>query len=709
MFEEYSDDLFEGMIKVEFPIPVSKEDEIEVTEEELSDKLSLKFERMPLSLFQQTLEFLKWCHQEKKSEGFVAHRYIDGKWENVVFPQWVTATSVCYHPELLIEKSTRVVGDTHAHPPKEGGSGGSFHSHTDSLDERKNNGIFVVVTGWTPMTCDPDIVGCVRGKRFHLKPESLFDLTQYDPNPSFPEEWKNMVGSTPCKGCERKRDLEKIGKEANEKKLAYEHDKQFRLVPQAVLEVWRTEVAKDKETLGKKVREAIKDATSRLTGSSWLRLLRCDNHGCKKLCNTVSCSECNKTILRDKIIDSIVDLLDEHEAVTQNPQELALIREVIEEDMKPKELPPVVIGPTPSSATGPGGSGHTHPMSTTSTPGTTAADNSSKKPETNHLLVVSTGKACTADCVYKEYPHRHSESSSLLEKVFSEIVEGKPRMNCSNHEGRCLYPETVACDNGCVFSRTSSQATPPGGVDSKASDHLLPKCEMAACIEKGHTYYSCDIKRSLDTAAKMCPGKQCELSGHSWNACEYKILMIRLIASGRMKPPVKKDDETKRFEKCMDAGCKAVAHSRLNCPERSGPDACTVKYCQDNDHKYRVDCPIYKQREREKPEGEACKSVPCQNSNHYNPPVAHHCPIYARRNDKPREGPGSPAPYSYTPPPSVSEVTIVGETVVCPGPSCNYHSKPHKHELSTSGTSAEAEKTPAAKAEEATWPHDIGC
>lgn len=621
-FEEYSDDLFSGVLKSELPLPYDKQwDTMEIVDYDIEEKIELKFIRMPLNLFQQQLMFMKWCHEERKSEGMVCMRYIDGKWENAVFPQWNTSTSVCYHPELDLAKATRIVGDTHSHPP----SYGSQHSHTDSLDERKNNGIFIVIKGFNPMDCSPEIIGYVRGKKFHLKPEQFLDITQYDQNPTFPEEWKGLVGTTPCKGCDRRREVERLGKEVSEKRLVYEDDKKFRLVPKVILEAWRSEVAKGKETLGSKVKEAVKAIRAKGV-PSYPKFFRCDNYGCHKLVAHAFCPECNKSIMVDKMIESFCDFLDEYDAVISNPQELDLIREIIESEFEPKPLPPVQVGLPATTAQ----TSTTPSTSSTSTLTPTVTTPSRRERSAPDILVIASGKSCSTSCPYKDYPHDHVEKKEDLEKIFKEIIEGKPRENCSAVGKKCVYPEAKACENGCVWGR-SKTPDEPAKKDAKSEaskvDPMLPNCISEYCMKAGHTYSTCDIKRTLDTVAKMCPSKNCEQGGHTWHNCDVRMIKIKLIQAGRLKAPQEDDDDTKVF-------------------------------------------PLV---------GSACGRKECMDSNHKNVPQGYDCPIARSRKvaEKAAEtvAQGPPAPYSYP------ETIIIGDSMVCPGEECSMHNAPHKHEV----------------------------
>lgn len=538
VFEKYQDDLFEGWLKADFPIPFSLEhDKVDVVQEEIEEKLWIKFERMPLRLFQQVLEFLRWCYEERKSEGFVAHRYIDGVWENVPFPQWNSSGSVCYHPELLLEKATRVVGDTHSHPP----SYGSQHSSTDGLDERKNNGIFIVVKGWTPMTCEPDIVGVVRGRKFHLKPESMFDLKDYDPNPSFPEEWKKMVGPTPCKACEKKREIDRVAKEVDDKKKKWEDDS-FRLIPKPALEVLRAEVRKEEEKPSKALKGRWEEYKKRYNapgnGYRQLKLVRCDNYNCKKLCGTVKCDVCSGTILTEAVVESIGDMLDELWYDENEPEAVKLIVAVCAEDAKEGGEKKVQAA---KDAAVPFGLPELPPAQKTETASTASK---SKVPEIPHIIIVASDRPCGDSCVYKEFPHEHAKSHEDLQAAFKEITEGRSRENCQTVGKKCLYPEMKVCDNGCTFARESvSSAQFPLGL--KVS---IPTCKNESCRDAGHTYLSCDVKTAFEEAERLCPSKACQASGHSWWSCEVKGLNVYLMKEGLLKPKEeKKDDETKRY------------------------------------------------------------------------------------------------------------------------------------------------------------------
>lgn len=619
VFEEYKDDLFEGTIKAEFPISMNKEyDSMEVSDRELEEKLSVKFNRMPVRLFQEVLCFLEWCYKEKKSEGFVAHRYIDGKWENVVFPQWNASGSVCYHPELLIEKSTRVMGDTHSHPP----SYGSQHSHTDGLDERKNNGIFIVVKGFTLMDCSPEIIGCVRGKRFHLRAETLFDIKDYNPSPSFPEEWKERVGVTPCKGCEKRREDARKIDEVTKKKEAFDYEKRFRLVPKSALEIWRTEVAKEKETLGKKVKLIFDEYKKIIPSGYWPRVLRCDNHGCLKYTSSPKCDECHKTIAQEAILNSIIDMADELDAFKSNPEELKLILSVLEEDAsKPSETPPPASA-TPSS---------TVPSSSTPSSTSIPVSSGAAKAPTNHAFVVATEKPCGNDCVYKDYPHQHADSKETMMKAWERLIKGDKgeKKKCSSSSGSCLYPEKDLCMASCAWEETfnSTKALSNSPVTAFS---VLPSCKLSSCKEGGHHYLTCDIGKALEDAKKCCPGKGCEAAGHSWYGCELNKLRRRLVEAGEL------------VGACSDPACQTAGHTFMNCMVRLSKAATFGK--------------------------DACYSEICSKGNHY----MESCPIYQQRK---AASSSTPAPHSYPDP------IVVGDTDTCHD-KCDMKGKAHRHEKS---------------------------
>lgn len=543
-FEQYSDDLFDAVIKLEFPVQFTKEeDTFEVVYGNVEEKISPKFERIPLSIFQEALAFLEWCYEEKHTEGFIAHRYIDGKWSNVVFHQWNSATSCCYHPELDLQNATRVMADTHSHPPKKAGHGSSYHSSTDDLDERKNNGIFIVVTGFTPMDCDPNIYGCIRGRRFRLpKAEMMFDISKYEKNPTFPEAWKERVGSSPCKGCERKRDVERTGSEEAEKRAQYEDEKRFRLVPKPVLDAWKTEVAKERETPGKALKATWDAYKKRMMHAQ--KLIRCDSHQCRKLVYSGVCTDCKIGFGTDTIINSVADMLDEYEAMTNDQEAIGIFTSCIEEELGHTKVHPVPV-PNPYV-----------PKALAQNPVGT------KVPESPHVLLILSDKPCDEKCEYRNFAHRHFATRDDLEKHFKLIASRKTRTECVNEAKTCTYPGGMACDNGCI---TFLGGLLPKECPSRFLESL-PTCSSPSCKDAGHLWSTCEIKKALTQA--VCPTKVCENLGHQHMDCEVRVLKEKLTAVGAFRQ--EEEDDTKRFEKCVNTLCIDANHTFSYCPERFG-------------------------------------------------------------------------------------------------------------------------------------------
>lgn len=480
IFKEHQDDLFTGILEAKPPFSFHKEYDIcETVDDEMEEKLSLKFQRMPISVFQEALEFLRWCRLKHQSEGFVAHRYFaeTGTWKNYVPYQATSGTALCYHMELDLSQSSRVAADTHSHPPKdEKGTGASFHSSTDGLDERKNDGLFIVVTGWTPMTCDPDIVGCVEGKKFHLKPEQFFDLSIYNPKPTFPEEWKSRVSSYPCTHCERKRDLDRLSKEISDTSRVYEDEKKYRLIPKKVLDLLRS--APNIELPGKAIMESQK-AYERLMSPNWPRMFRCDNHGCGKLQSFLNCTDCKRGVATTKVFEIISDMMDEMYLFTERKEDVATATLIVEESLKKEPVLPdktAAITPPP----------HSLPVSAST------GDLGRKDERSSSIVVVSTDRKCGNDCIYNAIPHEHAESKSTLEKAW-----------------RAMNTEPSAAKVRSVVG-----------------------CSSRACVESKHIWAICELRKRYFELVVKCPSDFCKEGGHTWDRCEVKAYLISLVKSG---------------------------------------------------------------------------------------------------------------------------------------------------------------------------------
>jgi len=333
VYENYADELFKGTIRVSFPIPYDRDrgDTVEVTGEEAKESIQIAFNPMPAKLFQQALAFQEWCYEEKKSEGMVAFRYREGKWGLSVPEQWNGMASVCYHPEFHPEEMTGVVGDMHSHPK----FSSSSHSQTDNLDERKMPGIFIVVKDFSILNCEPNIVGMVRGTEFKVRPELFIEFSEgIERKPSFPEEWKSRVHSSPCDECRKKRESQDAQKKISESLSQDETDKTYRLVPKRLLEAWK-KFSCDGNTRGKEFHEAFVEWNRKSPSTS--RLLFCSHWNCKKYISAPRCPDCNTTLSTFEIVQNISDAIDEVDAMEMAHGDLEILEEMVESEADGKE------------------------------------------------------------------------------------------------------------------------------------------------------------------------------------------------------------------------------------------------------------------------------------------------------------------------------------------------------------------------------------
>ena len=597
VFEDYQDGigLFHGTLKRDFPLPFTQEDDtFEVVATNLEEELRIDFDRMPLNIFQQMLAFAKAVWKKQQTEVIIFHKYIEKKWYNSVPYQWVSRTSICYHPELDTSGASMVVSDTHLHPPtkREDGAetGTSYHSTTDGLDERKNDGIFVVVTGFSPFTCDPDIVCMVRGKKFHLKPEQFLDMSQYDPNPTFPEEWMERVnqvsGNYDCKGCKAQKAKAEAAAKKSSALEAYEEEKKVRIIPIQVIEKWK-EANKDEQLPGDAFMETMKKWREKAPANN--KLFRCDNHGCMKNVGMPKCDECGKGILSDAVVKAVAQALNEvhlfdhdldsmpkyHDAVIKGIEEAEGI--TIEDPTKASPTP----APTPTAVSG--------------SPG-----------DERHIIIVATEKPemkkCEESCPYKNVAHQHVGSKDELKRLFKDVTEGRERTDCKSQGGRCLYPDTGACAEFCCWDldKVGEAMKSPNRFEDKV-------CINTGCIGAGHTWYGCDVRKAKEEASIGCPSKTCETGGHLWPTCPVRVGLKR--AEEIKIQESKKDDlndETKQFPICIDAGCKSSKHVRSTCAIRQMvvnelipkiAEFCTDVGCRDAKHMYSV-CKFAKEVDR---------------------------------------------------------------------------------------------------------------
>lgn len=323
VYKKFGTDLFRGSIKVGFPIPFQEElDTIHVQGGDIREKIEIVFKRMPIALFQQALAFMEFCYEDKKAEGMVCFRYRAGEWSIVIPEQWNSGTSVCYH--LKPEESSFIMGDVHSHPK----FASSAHSTTDNLDERKlSDGIFMVVKDFDIWNCEPSIVGVVDGVSFPIKPQYMFDLrTAHEKSkPDVPDEWKAKVHGLPCDGCRREREGAQAAVQKTEAERKAEEEKEARLVPSDLVEVYRKSIAQGKSR-GKAFYELIQEwqAKSKYNG----KVFRCGNHGCKKFLRTLECPDCKKSVTSYEVMEMLSLAIDELDALEEVKGDLKVLVEL---------------------------------------------------------------------------------------------------------------------------------------------------------------------------------------------------------------------------------------------------------------------------------------------------------------------------------------------------------------------------------------------
>jgi hypothetical protein len=328
VFEEYKDALFEGFVKAK-KNPQGKE---------LKEELKILFAPIPLSMTTTALAWHRWCYEEHKAEGMLLLAYNEKKkkWKLVCPIQYCSAAHVCYHP-VLEEKADpdfTVMGDWHSHP-KMGSSG---HSSTDHGDEDKNKcGLYIVTKDFTLMSCDPNVVAMVRGQRFSISPELVFDDTGSKGKYTFPEEWKERFHEGTCKICE---EAKKAKEEASKSTTTsgsrsggfsstrypsahYPHSGYY---SEADMDWWRRRICDMNTTPTEEERKEIVEAFCKAPGDEimkvwdeWDRsptfykeqegqIFECEH--CKKGFDRVVCPECKKSNSASVVFQGVADMVD---------------------------------------------------------------------------------------------------------------------------------------------------------------------------------------------------------------------------------------------------------------------------------------------------------------------------------------------------------------------------------------------------------------
>lgn len=341
IFQKYEDDLFRGVVKVEGPFfkhvtqvaegvyhcmgPVASDPSKPKVEEEIS----LKFKPIPISLFKTALNFLRWCYDEHKSEGFLAFTYRNEKWGLVCPEQWDSAGGVCYHPENHPAEACGIVGDIHSHPK----FGSSEHSGIDHKDEVKNNGLFIVVRDFSIMTCDPKIFGTIRGQKWTINPDFVFDFNDAadkddkQPKGGFPEEWKSRFHSGECDACKKSRTVYSTAGASRTYDLrSRDTAGKFRrpgmpphghLYEDDYIDQVESMNLGDPDEDG--LNELLSDPAKVVLDAYKIwsdekekpALFHCDNEGCKKPITALHCSECKKPVHEVTVIQSVADMMEQ--------------------------------------------------------------------------------------------------------------------------------------------------------------------------------------------------------------------------------------------------------------------------------------------------------------------------------------------------------------------------------------------------------------
>jgi hypothetical protein len=460
IFEDYRDDLFEALIKVDSDFHKmfrkSNGDDLVVLEDqkkidEIDEKIVVHFPKFPMELFIKALAFMGWAYEEHKTEAMVLFKLrprpegeerLSSDWSLVIPEQWNGMAAVCYHAEMHPEEMMGVVGDVHSHPK----FASSAHSQTDNLDARTNSGIFLVVKDFDLWTCDPTIRGVIRDKSFTVAPSLFFAKSYQAPDPkapAFPEEWKKRLHTAPCEACRKSKEASEKAKTAQEMKDAYELEKKKKLMPKRLLDAWRKEA---KETYGF------------FFVSSWEAWdkkahydqcpIKCDNFSCGEYIRNVECPKCKKSIYAKALITCLGDMVDEIAAMEWAGGDL-------------KKLEDLAID-------------QAREASQNTTASTSEKDHDTKRivqvPEEMELpldlgdeddkdafVVLSGEEACNADCTYKtrSIPHRHTLTDRKpTQKCGDTMCAGMGHLffNCPERkQGSQLVMPSPYCAENCAL------------------------------------------------------------------------------------------------------------------------------------------------------------------------------------------------------------------------------------------------------------------
>ncbi len=189
LFRDVENMLFRGRVKVEG----------DPMQEELKEEVAFVPNKIPRHIFRTAFAFGKYGRQVRKMEVALVLIYDRGEWKLKCPQQWNSLGHCHMHPELPPGPFAGWFGDIHFHP-----GNSSTHSMTDERDElARGNGIFIVCSGFTFMTCRMDIWGVFNGRRFKIEPETIVDEDSPEGEGTFPEEWKKLLHYGECQICER--------------------------------------------------------------------------------------------------------------------------------------------------------------------------------------------------------------------------------------------------------------------------------------------------------------------------------------------------------------------------------------------------------------------------------------------------------------------------------------------------------------------------
>jgi len=160
----------------------------------MQEGLKYHLPKIPAQLLKAVEGLFDWVVDTHHSEAMVMLYYSPEapelmRWQ-VRPPKKQTVTGAAVHYELPeTPRGFSVAGDIHSHTDF-----GAFHSGTDDKDEVGKTGLFVTL-GHNGSSCrrtvtDYDCSFMIRGRRFSLKPEEVFEGFEKS---EFPEDWKFTV------------------------------------------------------------------------------------------------------------------------------------------------------------------------------------------------------------------------------------------------------------------------------------------------------------------------------------------------------------------------------------------------------------------------------------------------------------------------------------------------------------------------------------